>query len=194
MQKMQETWVWSLGREDPLEEGMATHFHILAWRIPWTEEPGGLQSIGLQRIRHDWVTNAFTFHLSIHPSIHLYLYIYVYLYLFIHPSLSVSIYLSVAISLSSAIQGTNSISSFQAWADSVFPCPQSKQNWPLFITGQLPTLYDFHFDSTQKKWIPWNQLVPEYVHSHKRRFVDILGTWEPKPQFKHMWFSFCVEG
>ena len=41
---MQETWVWSLGREDPLEEGMATHSSILAWRIPWTEEAGGLQS------------------------------------------------------------------------------------------------------------------------------------------------------
>ena len=43
---MQETWVPSLGREDPLEKGMATHFSILAWRSPWTEEPGGLQSIG----------------------------------------------------------------------------------------------------------------------------------------------------
>ena len=42
MQEMQETWVGSLGREDPLEEGMATHSSILAWRIPWTEEPGGL--------------------------------------------------------------------------------------------------------------------------------------------------------
>ena len=46
----------SLGWEDPLEEGMATHSSILAWRIPWAEEPGGLQSIGLQRIGHDWVT------------------------------------------------------------------------------------------------------------------------------------------
>ena len=45
--------VLSLGGEDPLEEGMATHSRILAWRIPWTEEPGGLQSIGLQRVRHD---------------------------------------------------------------------------------------------------------------------------------------------
>jgi len=53
---MRETWVRSLGREDPLEEGMATHSSVLAWRIPWTEEPGGLQSMGLQRIRHDWVT------------------------------------------------------------------------------------------------------------------------------------------
>ena len=43
---MQETWVWSLGREDPLKKGMATHSKILAWRIPWTEEPGGLQSRG----------------------------------------------------------------------------------------------------------------------------------------------------
>ena len=46
-------WVQSLGREDPLEEGMATHSSILAWRIPWTEEPGRLQSLALQRVRHD---------------------------------------------------------------------------------------------------------------------------------------------
>ena len=51
-QTMLETWVQSLGQEDPLEEGMATHSSILAWRIPWTEEPGGLQSMGPQRVRH----------------------------------------------------------------------------------------------------------------------------------------------
>ena len=45
---MQETWVRSLGGEDPLEKGMATHSNILAWEIPWTEEPGGLQSMGSQ--------------------------------------------------------------------------------------------------------------------------------------------------
>ena len=50
---MWETWVRSLGQEDPLEKGMDTHSSILAWRIPWTEEPGGLQSIGSQRVRHD---------------------------------------------------------------------------------------------------------------------------------------------
>ena len=50
---VQETWVQSLGQEDTLEEGMATHSSILAWRIPWTEEPGGLQSMRLQRVRHD---------------------------------------------------------------------------------------------------------------------------------------------
>ena len=48
---MQETWVRSLGQEDPLEKGMATHFGILAWRIPWTEEPGGLVH-GVQGVRH----------------------------------------------------------------------------------------------------------------------------------------------
>ena len=51
VQQLQELWVPSLGWEDPLEEGMATHSSILAWRIPWTEEPGGLQSMGLQRVR-----------------------------------------------------------------------------------------------------------------------------------------------
>ena len=50
---MQETRVLSLGWEDPLEKEMATHSSILAWRIPWTEEPGGLQSMGLQRVGHD---------------------------------------------------------------------------------------------------------------------------------------------
>ena len=50
---MQETWVQPLGWEDPLEEGMATHSRTLAWRIPWTEEPGRLYSIGSQRVRHD---------------------------------------------------------------------------------------------------------------------------------------------
>ena len=50
---MQKTWVQSLGWEDPLEKEMATHSSILAWRIPWTEEPGRLQCMGLQRVGHD---------------------------------------------------------------------------------------------------------------------------------------------
>ena len=50
---MRETWVQSLGWEDPLEKGMATHSSILSWRIPWTEEPDRLQSMGSQRVRHD---------------------------------------------------------------------------------------------------------------------------------------------
>ena len=50
---MQETWIESLGWEDPLEKGMATHSNILAWRIPWTEETGELQSMGSQKVRHD---------------------------------------------------------------------------------------------------------------------------------------------
>ena len=50
---MRETWVRSLGQEDPLEKEMATHSSSLAWKTPWTEEPGRLQSIGLQRVGHD---------------------------------------------------------------------------------------------------------------------------------------------
>ena len=62
---MQSTQVQSLGWEDPLEKEMATHSSILAWEIPWTEEPGGLQSMGSQWVRHNWVTNAFTFLMNI---------------------------------------------------------------------------------------------------------------------------------
>ena len=51
--EMQKTWVLSLGQEDPLEKRMATHSSILAWRIAWTEDPGGLQSMGLQIVGHD---------------------------------------------------------------------------------------------------------------------------------------------
>ena len=54
---MWKTWVLSLGREEPLEKEMVTHSSILAWRIPWTEEPDGLQSTGLQRVGHDWATS-----------------------------------------------------------------------------------------------------------------------------------------
>ena len=54
---VQETWVQSLGQEDPLEKETATHSSTLAWRIPWTEEPVGLQSIGSQRVTYDWATN-----------------------------------------------------------------------------------------------------------------------------------------
>ena len=69
---MQEIWVWYLNQEDPLEKGMATHSSVLAWRIPGTEEPGGLQSMGSQRFGQDWTTNTFTsaFSLGIVHIIH----------------------------------------------------------------------------------------------------------------------------
>ena len=70
---MQETQVRSLGQEDTLEKGIATHSSILAWRIPWAEEPGGVQSTGLQRVGYDWVTNThshtYTYILFIHLSV-----------------------------------------------------------------------------------------------------------------------------
>ena len=58
---VQEIQIWSLGQEDPLEKGMATHCSILAWRIPWTEDSGGLQSMGSQRVGHDYATNFLFF-------------------------------------------------------------------------------------------------------------------------------------
>ena len=58
---VQETQVQPLDWEDPLEKGIATHSSIFAQRIPWTEDPGGLQSMGLQQVGHDWATNTFTF-------------------------------------------------------------------------------------------------------------------------------------
>ena len=61
---MWETWVQSLGQEDPLEKETATHSSILAWKIPWMEEPGGLQSMGSQRVGHDWVTSLFSLCIS----------------------------------------------------------------------------------------------------------------------------------
>ena len=57
---MQEPWIQSLSQEDHLEKGLAPHSSILAWRIPWTEEPGRLQYIGLQRVGYNWETNTFT--------------------------------------------------------------------------------------------------------------------------------------
>ena len=69
----QETWARSLGQEDPLEKEVATHSSILAWRIPWTEEPGGLQSMESHRARHDWATHTHTHTLSLSLSLSLHL-------------------------------------------------------------------------------------------------------------------------
>ena len=64
-----ETWVWSLGLEDPLEEGMAPHLGILVWSIPWTKESSGLQSMVLQIVGHDWATK----HMCVHTHTHVFL-------------------------------------------------------------------------------------------------------------------------
>ena len=65
---MQETWVW-LGQEDPLEKEMATHSSIPDWKIPWTEEPGGLQSMGMQRVGHDWETNTWIHYANLNKAV-----------------------------------------------------------------------------------------------------------------------------
>ena len=71
--RMRETQVWSLDLELTLEKGMATHSNILAWRIPWSEEPRGLQSTGSKKVRHDWVTDTF-FHAKGHYFFYLLLF------------------------------------------------------------------------------------------------------------------------
>ena len=65
---MQETQVWSLGQEDPLEKGVATNSSILAWRIPWIEKPDGLQPFGSQRVCHNWATTLSLY--IYYPHIH----------------------------------------------------------------------------------------------------------------------------
>ena len=88
-----ETRVWSLSQEDPLEKGITIHSSILTWRIPWIEEPGRLQSMGSQRVRHDWATNTFTFQmcvcvcvcmLSCSVMLDICVCIYIYIYIYIH--------------------------------------------------------------------------------------------------------------
>ena len=57
---MQDTWVWCLSWEDPMEKGMVAYSNILTWGIPWTEDSGGVQSLELQRVGHNWAINTFT--------------------------------------------------------------------------------------------------------------------------------------
>ena len=71
MQELHETWLWSLGKEDLLEEEMATHSRVLAWTNPWTEEPGGLQFMKSQRVGHDWATEHTCTHYAFYLEISL---------------------------------------------------------------------------------------------------------------------------
>ena len=94
--------VWSLGWEDPLEEGMATHSSILVWRIPWTGEPGRLQSTGSQRVRPDWSYLALIQHTQ-HSIIR------IYHIFFIHPSVFIYLFLA-ALGLRCCVQAFSSCS------------------------------------------------------------------------------------
>ena len=107
---MQKTRVLFLGQKDTLEEGMATHSSILAWRIPWTEEPGGVQFMESQRAGHGWVTNTFIFitdlqycvnfcstaklviHMCVCIHTHTHTYIYIYIYIFFFTLFSIMVY------------------------------------------------------------------------------------------------------
>ena len=85
---MQETRVWSLDQEDPLEKGMAAHSSVLAWRIPWTEEVGGLQSMGSQTARYDWVVDT----VRSHTASFIYACVYLCVCLFLHAFICVCVY------------------------------------------------------------------------------------------------------
>lgn len=74
-----------------------------------------------------------------------------------------------------AVLGPSGEATASSGADGAFPCLGRKWHGRLLPAAQLPTLYDFHFDPAQKKWIPWSKLVPEYVHSRERKFIEILG-------------------
>ena len=94
-------WVtWSLGQEAPLEKEMAKHSSILAWRIPWTEEPDELQSMGSQRIGHNRATNSFSWLLSIHSFYTPFVFVIICgsISWFIHPAIHSYIYPSVYLS------------------------------------------------------------------------------------------------
>ena len=77
---MQETWVWSQGQKDPLEKEMATHSSTLAWKIPWMEEPGRLQSMGSQRVWHDWATSLLLVEINAVDSLFQYNHAYLFMY------------------------------------------------------------------------------------------------------------------
>ena len=79
-QEKQEMLVWSLDWEGPLEEGMATHSTILSWRIPWTEEPGGLQFMGSQRVVHNWATEHST---ATYSTIYIFIFFNIYKYFYV---------------------------------------------------------------------------------------------------------------
>ena len=95
MQEMQETWVQSLGREDPLEEEMATHSIILAWEIPWTEGSGGFQSVGSQRVRHNGVTEHIQTQVLILKQSDLLIFSFMFSVLYILRNLCLSIVINI---------------------------------------------------------------------------------------------------
>ena len=94
---MWETCVRSLSWEDPLEEDMATDSSILAWRILWTEEPGMLQSMGSQRVSHDWATKHTHIYIHIYIYTHTYMYIYTYIHIYIYTHTHTYMYIFFAI-------------------------------------------------------------------------------------------------
>ena len=113
---MWETWIRSLGQEDPLEKEMATHYSILAWKIPWTEGPNGLQSIGLQRVKTRLIDFTFTFK---RDTIPMYSFNYYLIDTFWASSLCQALVMpreTALASVFSSIQGVNNSISLTGWS------------------------------------------------------------------------------
>ena len=114
---MQETRVWPLGQEDPLQKGMATHSNILAWRIPWTENSGSPQSMGSQRVRHNWETNT-SCHLTYYGN---------------HHGVSSKSQNSYHLAISYHIQRL-----FHFWK---FTCRKQNTNWKIHMHSNVPYIF-----------------------------------------------------
>ena len=165
MQETWEMWVQSPGWEDPLEEKMANPTNILAWRLPWTEEPGGLQFIGLQRVRHDWET--FTSHKFIYTHMYLFTYMltYVYIYIYTHicfikgykmkkwksipPTFHDQVYYPEAITENHYFYGQNIRMGYSASISSKVPVKQrADPKWVCLPTGALSCFSPVRFYAT----------------------------------------------
>ena len=142
---MWKTWVRSLGWEDPLEKGMATHSSILAWKIPWTEEPGGLQSMGSQSVGHDWVTQHSAQHMEGYSNITHESTCIIYIYLYMH---KLGFPCEVSGKESSCQCRRHKRHRFNPWVRKIH-CWRAWQLTPVFLPGE------FHGQRSLGHYGPW---------------------------------------
>ena len=152
---VRETWVRSLGQEDPLEKEMATHSSTLAWKIPWTEERSRLQSMGSQRVGHDWAT-----------SLHIYIYICLlsHVHLFLNP-------------MDCSLSGSSVHRILQArileWVAIPFSRESSQPRdwtWVSYITGRFFTIW------ATRETTPPKKKIYKYIYTHAKSWTW-LGDW-----------------
>ena len=131
---MQKTWVRSLGRKDPLEKEMGIHSSILAWRIPWTEKPGRLQSMGLQTVGHDWVTNTLTCFLF--PHVFFQLMLSPFIQLFFLMSVCTRPYLCLYIGYNKIEYDTHGWLQYCVLSKPEYLCAKETKRWKQFALSE----------------------------------------------------------